>query len=324
MRSFHSKLFRISKKKTEIATLRKGTIIFPIHHSNIMSQRLVSSSLRALVRPARKEFIRAYSDETTHFGFKTVNTEDKEKLVKGVFSSVASNYDVMNDAMSMGVHRLWKDHFINRLDAGMRPGSNRPLDFLDVAGGTGDIAFGLLEHAEQKFHDRQSTMTVADINPDMLAEGELRYQKTKWNDGSDRVKFLVQNGETMDAIPDNSKDVYTIAFGIRNFTNIQAGLNTAYRVLKPGGIFACLEFSHVENPVIDYAYQAYSFLLLPLMGQLIANDRESYQYLVESIRKFPKQDEFKGMIEKAGFYVPEKGYENLTFGVASIHIGVKL
>lgn len=289
-----------------------------------MSQRLVSSSLRALVRPARKEFIRAYSDETTHFGFKTVNTEDKEKLVKGVFSSVASNYDVMNDAMSMGVHRLWKDHFINRLDAGMRPGSNRPLDFLDVAGGTGDIAFGLLEHAEQKFHDRQSTMTVADINPDMLAEGELRYQKTKWNDGSDRVKFLVQNGETMDAIPDNSKDVYTIAFGIRNFTNIQAGLNTAYRVLKPGGIFACLEFSHVENPVIDYAYQAYSFLLLPLMGQLIANDRESYQYLVESIRKFPKQDEFKGMIEKAGFYVPEKGYENLTFGVASIHIGVKL
>ncbi|CAK7897752.1 2-methoxy-6-polyprenyl-1,4-benzoquinol methylase, mitochondrial [[Candida] anglica] len=289
-----------------------------------MSQRLVSSSLRALVRPARKEFIRAYSDETTHFGFKTVNTEDKEKLVKGVFSSVASNYDVMNDAMSMGVHRLWKDHFINRLDAGMRPGSNRPLDFLDVAGGTGDIAFGLLEHAEQKFHDRQSTMTVADINPDMLAEGELRYQKTKWNDGSDRVKFLVQNGETMDAIPDNSKDVYTIAFGIRNFTNIQAGLNTAYRVLKPGGIFACLEFSHVENPVIDYAYQAYSFSLLPLMGQLIANDRESYQYLVESIRKFPKQDEFKGMIEKAGFYVPEKGYENLTFGVASIHIGVKL
>ncbi|EGW33189.1 mitochondrial C methyltransferase [Spathaspora passalidarum NRRL Y-27907] len=262
--------------------------------------------------------------ETTHFGFKTVQKEDKEKLVGGVFSSVASKYDVMNDAMSMGVHRLWKSHFIDRLDAGMRPGSSRPLDFLDVAGGTGDIAFGLLDHAEKKFGDVSSTMTVADINPDMLHEGELRFQKSKWNDGSDRVKFLVQNGEIMDKIEDNSKDVYTIAFGIRNFTDVQAGLNTAYRVLRPGGIFACLEFSQVENPAIDYAYQAYSFSLLPLMGQLIANDRDSYQYLVESIRKFPNQETFKGMIQKAGFYVPEPGYENLTFGVASIHIGVKL
>ncbi|KAK6457658.1 mitochondrial C methyltransferase [Scheffersomyces xylosifermentans] len=263
-------------------------------------------------------------EDTTHFGYKTVKKEDKEKLVGDVFSSVASSYDVMNDAMSLGIHRLWKSHFINRLDAGMRPGSNRALDFLDVAGGTGDIAFGLLEHAQKKYNDTSSTMTVADINPDMLREGEKRYLNTKWNDGSDRVKFLVQNGEIMDQIEDNSKDVYTIAFGIRNFTNIQAGLNTAYRVLRPGGIFACLEFSQVENPALDYIYQAYSFSLLPLMGQLIADDRESYQYLVESIRKFPKQEEFKGMIEKAGFYVPEKGYENLTFGVASIHIGVKL
>lgn len=231
----------------------------------------------------------------------------------------------MNDVMSMGVHRLWKHHFINRLDAGMRPSSSEPLHFLDVAGGTGDIAFGLLEHAEKRFGDVESKITVADINPDMLKEGELRYAKLKWaNEGKNRVEFLVQNGETMDAIPDNSKDVYTIAFGIRNFTDIQKGLNTAYRVLKPGGIFACLEFSQVENPVIDYAYQAYLFSLLPLMGQLIANDRDSYQYLVESIQKFPKQEEFKSMIEKAGFYVPEPGYENLTFGVASIHIGIKL
>ncbi|EMG50598.1 COQ5 2-methoxy-6-polyprenyl-1 [Candida maltosa Xu316] len=265
----------------------------------------------------------AQENSTTHFGFKTVNKEDKEKLVGGVFSSVASNYDVMNDVMSMGVHRLWKHHFIDRLDAGMRPGSSQPLEFLDVAGGTGDIAFGLLEHAEKKFGDTLSKMTVADINPDMLREGEIRFQDTKWAN-TDRVNFLVQNGETMDKIEDNSKDVYTIAFGIRNFTNIQAGLNTAYRVLKPGGIFACLEFSQVENPLLDYAYQAYSFSLLPLMGQLIANDRDSYQYLVESIRKFPKQEEFKSMSEKAGFYVPEPGYENLTFGVASIHIGIKI
>ncbi|CAD1808818.1 2-methoxy-6-polyprenyl-1,4-benzoquinol methylase, mitochondrial [Candida parapsilosis] len=264
-------------------------------------------------------------EDTTHFGYKTVNRAEKENLVGGVFSSVASNYDLMNDVMSMGVHRLWKHHFINRLDAGMRPSSSEPLHFLDVAGGTGDIAFGLLEHAEKRFGDVESKITVADINPDMLKEGELRYAKSKWaNEGKNRVEFLVQNGETMDAIPDNSKDVYTIAFGIRNFTDIQKGLNTAYRVLKPGGIFACLEFSQVENPVIDYAYQAYSFSLLPLMGQLIANDRDSYQYLVESIQKFPKQEEFKSMIEKAGFYVPEPGYENLTFGVASIHIGIKL
>ena len=264
-------------------------------------------------------------EDTTHFGYKTVNRAEKENLVGGVFSSVASNYDLMNDVMSMGVHRLWKHHFINRLDAGMRPSSSEPLHFLDVAGGTGDIAFGLLEHAEKRFGDVESKITVADINPDMLKEGELRYAKLKWaNEGKNRVEFLVQNGETMEAIDDNSKDVYTIAFGIRNFTDIQKGLNTAYRVLKPGGIFACLEFSQVENPVIDYAYQAYLFSLLPLMGQLIANDRDSYQYLVESIQKFPKQEEFKSMIEKAGFYVPEPGYENLTFGVASIHIGIKL
>lgn len=298
-----------------------------------MSLRLVSKSFGRLEKPLityanSGMSIRRYSDNsqdsTTHFGYKTVNKDDKEKLVKGVFSSVASNYDVMNDVMSLGIHRVWKSHFINRLDAGMRPGASRPLDFLDVAGGTGDIAFGLLEHAEKKYNDRLSTMTVADINPDMLAEGEMRFQELKWNDGSDRVKFLVQNGETMDAIEDNSKDVYTIAFGIRNFTDIQAGLNTAYRVLRPGGIFACLEFSQVDNPILDYAYQAYSFSLLPLMGQLVANDRESYQYLVESIRRFPKQEEFRDMIEKAGFYIPERGYENLTFGVSSIHIGVKL
>lgn len=266
---------------------------------------------------------RMVSSETTHFGFKTVPEQEKERLVRGVFSSVASNYDVMNDVMSMGVHRLWKHHFINKLNCGMRPGCDQPLDFLDVAGGTGDIAFGLLDHASKQFHDDKSTMTVADINPDMLLEGEKRCLTTKYAN-SPRISFLEQNGEVMDKIADESKDVYTIAFGIRNFTNIQAGLNTAYRVLKPGGIFACLEFSQVDNAIIDTFYQAYSFSLLPLMGQLIANDRDSYQYLVESIRKFPKQEEFADMIRKAGFYVPGKGYENLTMGVAAIHMGVKL
>ncbi|GME87023.1 unnamed protein product [Ambrosiozyma monospora] len=229
----------------------------------------------------------------------------------------------MNDVMSMGIHRLWKKHLIEKLDCGKRPNSQEPLNFLDVAGGTGDIAFGLLDHARLKYGDVESTMTVADINPDMLAEGQKRCLSTPYAH-SPRINFLEQNGEIMDKIPDNSKDVYTIAFGIRNFTNIQAGLNTAYRVLKPGGIFACLEFSQVEEPALDYIYQAYSFSLLPMMGQLIANDRDSYQYLVESIRKFPNQETFANMIRKAGFYVPGKGYENLTFGVAAIHIGVKL
>jgi 2-methoxy-6-polyprenyl-1,4-benzoquinol methylase len=262
-------------------------------------------------------------DDFTHFGYKTVPKGEKEKLVHDVFSSVASNYDVMNDVMSMGIHRLWKKHLIEKLDCGMRPNSGEPLAFLDVAGGTGDIAFGLLDHARLKYGDNKSTMTVADINPDMLREGEKRCLSTPYAH-SPRIQFLEQNGETMDAIPDNSKDVYTIAFGIRNFTNIQAGLNTAYRVLKPGGIFACLEFSQVTDPALSYLYQIYSFSLLPMMGQLIANDRESYQYLVESITKFPNQETFANMIREAGFYVPGKGYENLTFGVAAIHIGVKL
>lgn len=287
-------------------------------------QKVPKVELKTEIKSADQFKSSTDSASTTHFGFKNVNTQDKEKLVGGVFSSVASSYDVMNDVMSLGIHRLWKNHFINRLDAGMRPGSNGPLEFLDVAGGTGDIAFGLLDHAASKFGDYKSNITIADINADMLREGEIRYKNLKWNDGSNRVNFLVQNGETMDLIEDNSKDVYTIAFGIRNFTNIQAGLNTAYRVLKPGGIFACLEFSQVENPIFDYIYQAYSFSMIPLMGQLIANDRDSYQYLVESIKKFPKQEEFSNMIKNAGFYVPEKGYENLNNGIAAIHIGIKL
>lgn len=265
---------------------------------------------------------------TTHFGFKDVPVDQKESMVRNVFSSVASNYDVMNDVMSMGVHRLWKDHFIRRLDPGLRPGADPsvPLEFLDVAGGTGDIAFGLMNHAAVKHNDRTVRMTVADINPEMLAEGHKRYLSNHQHQiDPSRIQFMEANGQRMEGVADNSKDLYTIAFGIRNFTDIQAGLDTAYRVLKPGGVFACLEFSHVDNALIDKFYQVYSFSLLPLMGQLVANDRESYQYLVESIRKFPPQEQFKGMIEKAGFYVPEaRGYENLTFGVAAIHIGVKL
>lgn len=299
-----------------------------------MLKTLSGSPLRSLntvsyTRIGLSSIAKAYStnvedkstSSTTHFGSKTVLASEKEKLVGQVFSSVASKYDIMNDVMSMGVHRLWKDEFIRRLDAGARPGS-RPLDFIDVAGGSGDIAFGLLDHAKAKFNDTKSTMTVVDINPDMLREGEKRCSENHYKNDP-RIQFLVQNGEVLDKIEDNSKDVYTVSFGIRNFTNIQAGLNTAYRVLRPGGVIGVLEFSKVDNALVDTFYQNWS-KFLPIFGQAIANDYDSYQYLVESIQRFPKQEEFKGMIQKAGFYVPEPGYQNLTFGIAAIHIGIKL
>lgn len=257
----------------------------------------------------------------THFGSRTIPKNEKEKMVGNVFSSVASKYDVMNDVMSLGIHRCWKDHFINKLDAGKRPNSTEALSFIDVAGGSGDIAFGLLDHAEQKFHDTESTMHIVDINPDMLREGEKRAMEQNKYYNDPRVSFLVQNGEILDKIESNSKDIYTISFGIRNFTDIQAGLNAAYRVLKPGGIFYCLEFSKIENPLIDVVYQQWA-KVLPVMGSIIANDFNSYQYLVESIERFPDQETFKSMIEKAGFQ--SAGYESLTFGTCAIHWGVKV
>lgn len=260
--------------------------------------------------------------ENTHFGFRTVKSEEKEELVRDVFSNVASNYDYMNDAMSMGVHRLWKDHFVTKLDPGKRPGGE-PLSFLDVAGGTGDIAFRILDHAAKIHGDHESVMNIVDINGDMLSEGKKRSEKTVYA-GSDRIRFEVQDAETLDKIADNSQDIYTVAFGIRNFTNIPKALDTAYRVLKPGGVFACLEFSKVENDLLNNLYQTYSFNLIPLMGQILIGDRDSYQYLVESIARFPDQETFAGMIKDAGFTLAGKGYENLTFGVASIHTGVKL
>lgn len=257
------------------------------------------------------------------FGFKEVNLNEKEKLVSNVFSSVAKNYDLMNDIMSMGIHRAWKNYFVEKIDAGMKRNSKLPLSFIDVAGGTGDISFKILDHAQKKYNDNDSTIVVTDINSDMLNEGNLRYLKSNWNNEKNRMTFILQNGETLDKIEDNSKDIYTIAFGLRNFTDIQLGLNTAYRVLKPGGLFACLEFSHVPNAVIDYFYQMYS-LSIPLMGQLVCDDRDSYLYLIESIKKFPKKNELKTMIEKSGFKTVGKGYQDLSFGIVSIHCGIKI
>ena len=193
---------------------------------------------------------------------------------------------------------------------------------LDIAGGTGDIAFRLLDHSTTINANPSSTIIISDINPEMLAEGRKRSLKTSYAN-SPRLDFLLANAENLSEIPDNSIDLYTVAFGIRNFTNKDVALREAYRVLKPGGVFACLEFSGVTNPLFNAVYKRWSFGAIPLIGQLVAGDRDSYQYLVESIEKFPKQVEFRDMIVEAGFVVPGKGWEDLTGGIAAIHKGIK-
>lgn len=203
--------------------------------------------------------------------------------------------------------------------------SNEPSKgwkMLDIAGGTGDIAFRLLQHCDEINHSPQSTITISDINPAMLDEGRKRSLATPYA-RSPRLDFLVANAEKLDTIPSNSVDLYTVAFGIRNFTNKDAALREAFRVLKPGGLFACLEFSGVTNPILDALYKRWSFGAIPLIGQLVAGDRDSYQYLVESIERFPKQEEFRDMVKEAGFLVPGKGWEDLTMGIAAIHKGIK-
>lgn len=247
----------------------------------------------------------------------------------------------MNDLMSLGIHRLWKDHFVRNLNPGSpsslssttphTPSSatsstpNEPQEgwnILDIAGGTGDIAFRMLDHATQINHDSHTRVTVSDINPDMLAEGKKRSLQTPYA-RSPRLRFVEANAEDLHMIPSSSIDLYTVAFGIRNFTNKPKALAEAYRVLKPGGAFACLEFSKVKYPVFNEVYKRWSFGAIPLIGQLVAGDRDSYQYLVESIDKFPSQEEFRDMIRQAGFIIPGKGYEDLTGGIAAIHKGVK-
>jgi len=274
----------------------------------------------ARTRVCARQAARCYSSEPqsqTHFGFRDVPEHTKESLVRNVFSSVASSYDVMNDAMSLGIHRLWKDHFVRKLDP------HGAMSCLDVAGGTGDIAFRLLEHA-RGYGDRETKVHMVDINPEMLEEGKKRFADTRYH-LTPQVDFSLGNAEELSDIPSDSVDLYTIAFGIRNCTHVDRVLKTAHRVLKPGGVFACLEFSKVTNPLLAKIYREYSFQVIPNIGQLLAADRDSYQYLVESIERFPTQDRFTEMIHDAGFTLSRRQpYENLTFGVAAIHTGVKL
>ena len=248
--------------------------------------------------------------QTTSFGFREVDLDAKQGLVDDVFHSVASRYDIMNDVMSGGLHRLWKDAMVSRL-APPRSG-RRPFKVLDMAGGTGDIAFRIVKrsagHAE---------VTVADINASMLAVGRERAEAR----GLKGLSFVEANAEEL-PWGEASFDAYTIAFGIRNVPRIDRALAEAFRVLKSGGRFLCLEFSAVDAPVADKVYDLYSFHLVPKIGRVVAKDEDSYRYLVESIRRFPDQQRFKAMIEAAGFC--RVGYTNMTLGVVALHVGVKI
>ncbi|RYP12205.1 hypothetical protein DL767_011410 [Monosporascus sp. MG133] len=269
---------------------------------------------------------------TTHFGFQDGLSEaEKTQRVAGVFHSVAESYDRMNDLMSFGWHRIWKDHFVRSLNPGFSASHPpKPQHILDVAGGTGDIAFRLLHHAHVINNNPDVRVTISDINGSMLGVGRDRAAASLPAPQRAALSFLEADATSLprDAVPDASVDLYTVAFGIRNFASVRAGLAEAYRVLRPGGVFACLEFAKVEGPgpaapLFDAVYKRWSFGAIPLIGQLVAGDRDSYQYLVESIERFPSQREFRAMIEDAGFVVGGEGYENLTGGVAAIHKGMK-
>jgi demethylmenaquinone methyltransferase/2-methoxy-6-polyprenyl-1,4-benzoquinol methylase len=246
---------------------------------------------------------------TASFGFRDVPEEEKEALVREVFSSVAKRYDLMNDLMSGGVHRIWKDAMVEWLNP--QPGWR----VLDVAGGTGDIAFRIAEMARAR--GGEAAITVCDINADMLAEGVRRAGEK----GEGAIEWICGDAEAL-PIPDASVDAYTIAFGIRNVTHIEVALSEAHRVLKPGGRFLCLEFSRVEAPGLDTLYEKFSFSVLPKLGEWVAQDADSYRYLAESIRRFPPQAKFAKMIEKAG--LARVKVRNLTGGIAAMHSAWKI
>jgi demethylmenaquinone methyltransferase / 2-methoxy-6-polyprenyl-1,4-benzoquinol methylase len=248
--------------------------------------------------------------ETTHFGFRDVPLGDKQTLVNDVFRSVAQRYDLMNDLMSAGLHRVWKDLMINALNP---PRREAPFALLDVAGGTGDIAFRAAKAAGLGFR-----ATVCDINSDMLGVGRARAAARHLDD---RVSFVEGNAEAL-AFPNGGFDAYTIAFGIRNVPRIDVALAEAYRVLKPGSRFLCLEFSTVDVPGLDRIYDLFSFKVIPPLGRAVTGDAESYQYLVESIRKFPKPPAFAEMMRTAGF--SRVTWQSLSGGIVALHSGWRL
>jgi demethylmenaquinone methyltransferase/2-methoxy-6-polyprenyl-1,4-benzoquinol methylase len=246
--------------------------------------------------------------QTASFGFKDVAATERQSLVNSVFARVANRYDLMNDLMSGGVHRLWKNDLINWL----APSKTTQQELLDVAGGTGDIARRFLDAGHPA-----SAVTVCDISGEMLEAGRAKHGSTYGH----RMRFVQGNAEAL-PFPDRSFDAYTIAFGIRNVTQIEVALAEAYRVLKRGGRFVCLEFSEVRTPIVDSAYDAWSFHVIPRLGEFVASDGDAYRYLVESIRRFPKQERFAEMIRAAGF--DRVQFRNLSSGIAALHSGWRL
>jgi len=238
-----------------------------------------------------------------NFGDQLVSPEEKTRRVGAVFSSVARRYDVMNDLMSGGMHRLWKDRFVARVKP--RPGEA----ILDMAGGTGDIAFRMARRGAQ--------VTVADINPDMLEVGKERAEQR----GIAGLTWQVENAEVL-TFPDNAFDAYTIVFGIRNVTDIPAALGEAHRVLKRGGRFFCMEFSSSDWPGFSKLYESFASNVIPRIGKIVADDEDSYRYLVESIRRFPKPPAFRAMVEQAGFV--RAAAEPMLGGLVTIHSGWKI
>ena len=243
----------------------------------------------------------------TDFGFSRVKSKDKSNLVKKIFENVSGRYDLMNDFMSLGIHIVWKKSMLDWL------APRRGQSLIDVAGGTGDIAFNFIKRAKTG-----ANATILDLTESMMIEGK---KKTIDLPEESQINWVCGDAMRM-PFSDSTFDVYTISFGIRNVTNISKTLSEAYRVLKPGGRLMILEFSSVNNDLISWIYDKYSFNIIPKLGEFVSNDRESYQYLVESIRKFYSQDVFVGMMEKSGFQSVE--YRNLNSGIAAIHRGWKI
>jgi len=266
-----------------------------------------------MVRAMTDQLDKTSDDATTHFGFRTVTETEKAGMVRGVFDAVAPKYDLMNDLMSGGLHRVWKTRLVDILAP--RPGQA----FVDVAGGTADVAMRILDRVTEKASGVSTPpITVCDINAEMLSHGRDRAIDRGHLAG---LTWACGDAETL-PFPDMSFDAYTIAFGLRNVTHIDKALAEARRVLKPGGRFLCLEFSRVVVPVLDKIYDTYSFRVLPWLGQTVAGNREAYVYLAESIRRFPEQNALVAMMKDAGF--GQTSFRNLTGGVTAIHSGWRL
>jgi demethylmenaquinone methyltransferase / 2-methoxy-6-polyprenyl-1,4-benzoquinol methylase len=267
--------------------------------------------------------MRDSEEQKADFGYRRVPVGEKQALVSGVFRSVAGRYDLMNDLMSFGLHRAWKDALVTAIN----PPKNRPFVLLDAAGGTGDIALRVVAAGGD-----QTRAIVCDINPDMLAVGRERVSRRAGSllrprgaegqaEIDDRITFAEANAEAL-PFADRSFDGVTIAFGIRNVTRIESALSEAFRVLKIGGRFVCLEFSAVDVPVLQSLYDLYSFSVIPALGGIVAGDAQSYRYLVESIRRFPKPQDFAAMMREAGF--ARVSHQRITGGIVALHSGWRL